>query len=145
MGTIATVLTMITFVVQSGCELGANIWLSEWSKDSSRNTSDPNLASVRVGVYGGIGLGQSRYIRINVSLIYWCNPKFIVCRHFVASSSLCEPGDGLGPLYISHTVVLGNFKGFPNPVFHNWITKGRGCIVSCLFHSLRILIFTASI
>ena len=46
------------YLIQMGTDLASNIWLSEWSGDAvdPLNAPDPN---VRLGVYGGIGAGQS--------------------------------------------------------------------------------------
>ena len=46
------------YLVQILADLASNIWLSEWSEDSTdpEHAADPMM---RLGVYGGIGASQS--------------------------------------------------------------------------------------
>ncbi len=42
-------------------QIMTNIWLSEWSNDMPVNgTYDPDRTDYRLGVYGGLGAGQSK-------------------------------------------------------------------------------------
>ena len=58
---------VISYFMQIATDLASNIWLSEWSGDSTDpdNAVDP---AVRLGVYGGIGAGQSKWEISFVSL-----------------------------------------------------------------------------
>ena len=62
LGCLMPIAVLVCVLLQMGADLGSNIWLSEWSKDSSRpnGTVDPNL---RVGVYGGLGALSGGYLK----------------------------------------------------------------------------------
>lgn len=54
----------ITFTIcQVGFGLGSNLWLSAWSNDSldPHKALDSSLRDQRLGVYGGLGAGESNY------------------------------------------------------------------------------------
>ena len=64
LGLMTSIVVLVSFMCQVAAELGANIWLSEWSLDGERETEngtvDDDLVNLRVGVYGGIGGAQSK-------------------------------------------------------------------------------------
>ncbi len=70
-GIIITVLVACAFQLAS--DLGGNIWLAEWSQDEERITInesvDPNLANIRVGVYGGIGAAQGNILQMQYKYV----------------------------------------------------------------------------
>ncbi len=63
LGTVIVVI--MAYTCQLAADVGGNIWLSEWSLDMDRLTAnetlDESLIDLRVGVYGGIGLAQSKW------------------------------------------------------------------------------------
>lgn len=80
MGTIPPILVLCTAVLQMASDLGSNIWLSEWSRDTDiyvgNNTMPPGLPSLRVGVYGGLG-GMSGTV-INFMVLFSSRIYFIL-------------------------------------------------------------------
>ena len=61
-----TGLVILFFLCLAGSNVGTNIWLSEWSNDSTRNNS-ASLLDLRLGVYVGLGASQGKithYIRV---------------------------------------------------------------------------------
>lgn len=44
---------------QSAAAIGANIWLSQWTNDASRNQTQENV-QMRVGVYAALGIAQGK-------------------------------------------------------------------------------------
>ena len=58
-GIISCVCAALAYVCYMGFQVGTNIWLSVWSNDPIVNgTQNRALTDLRLGVYGGLGLGQ---------------------------------------------------------------------------------------
>jgi multidrug resistance-associated protein (MRP) len=59
---IPIVAALLWYVVYLATQIGTNIWLSIWSSDGpieNGTTQDTSLRDLRLGVYGGLGIGQA--------------------------------------------------------------------------------------
>lgn len=56
--------TILCYILQTGFSLGSSLWLSAWSNDAldPDKALDPHLRDVRLGVYGGLGGGESELV-----------------------------------------------------------------------------------
>ena len=76
----AGIWVLVYYILSTGCELGSNIWLSEWSQDADslnatiNETVDPKLIEVRLGVYAALGVGSggeaNPFFFLNMSVSY---------------------------------------------------------------------------
>ena len=58
-GFILAAIIVVLYALNSACNVGANLWLSDWSNDASRNqTVAMKHRDLRLGVYIGLGLAQ---------------------------------------------------------------------------------------
>lgn len=55
------VIALAIYIISSAFTISTNVWLSEWSNDALNATlsSDPVQRNMRLGVYAGLGLGES--------------------------------------------------------------------------------------
>uniref|UniRef100_A0A4W6BM49 ATP-binding cassette, sub-family C (CFTR/MRP), member 3 n=1 Tax=Lates calcarifer TaxID=8187 RepID=A0A4W6BM49_LATCA len=58
-GPLLSVLICFLYGCQSAAAIGANIWLSQWTNDASRNQTKENV-HMRVGVYAALGIAQGK-------------------------------------------------------------------------------------
>lgn len=58
-GPLLSVLICFLYGCQSAAAIGANIWLSQWTNDASRNQTKENV-DMRVGVYAALGIAQGK-------------------------------------------------------------------------------------
>uniref|UniRef100_A0A1I8HV06 ABC-type glutathione-S-conjugate transporter n=1 Tax=Macrostomum lignano TaxID=282301 RepID=A0A1I8HV06_9PLAT len=70
--------SVLTYALFIACQVGQNLWLSEWSQDEAINgTQDTALRDLRLGVYGAIGGGQAIFVllqNIGIALgTYWAS------------------------------------------------------------------------
>nr|XP_046232338.1 ATP-binding cassette sub-family C member 3 isoform X2 [Scatophagus argus] len=56
-GTLLSVFICFLYGCQSAAAIGANIWLSQWTNDASKNQTQENV-HMRVGVYAALGIAQ---------------------------------------------------------------------------------------
>uniref|UniRef100_A0A8C4HVQ8 ATP-binding cassette, sub-family C (CFTR/MRP), member 3 n=1 Tax=Dicentrarchus labrax TaxID=13489 RepID=A0A8C4HVQ8_DICLA len=56
-GPLLSVFICFLYGCQSAASIGANIWLSEWTNDASKNQTQENVP-MRVGVYAALGIAQ---------------------------------------------------------------------------------------
>ncbi|KAM4525274.1 ATP-binding cassette sub-family C member 3 isoform 2-T2 [Odontesthes bonariensis] len=56
-GPLLSVVICLLYGCQSAAAIGANIWLSQWTNDASRNQTKENV-NMRVGVYAALGIVQ---------------------------------------------------------------------------------------
>ncbi|XP_070783133.1 ATP-binding cassette sub-family C member 3 [Enoplosus armatus] len=56
-GVLLSVFICFLYGCQSAAAIGANIWLSQWTNDASRNQTKENV-HMRVGVYAALGIAQ---------------------------------------------------------------------------------------
>ncbi|KAL5272231.1 hypothetical protein ACHWQZ_G000445 [Mnemiopsis leidyi] len=64
MGATYATITLISFVLQNGSQLGSSLWLSEWSNandNAKANKEDPNLF-LYLGIYALLGLLQTVFV-----------------------------------------------------------------------------------
>ena len=62
MGIPIALLIAFLSILNYTASVGANLWLSDWSNDVPVNgTVDPKQRDLRLGVYGALGLAQSKY------------------------------------------------------------------------------------
>lgn len=56
--------TIACYMLQTGFSLGSSLWLSAWSNDAldPDKALDPHVRDVRLGVYGGLGAGESELV-----------------------------------------------------------------------------------
>ncbi|KAG7506621.1 canalicular multispecific organic anion transporter 2 isoform X1 [Solea senegalensis] len=66
-GPLLSVLICFLYGCQSAASIGANVWLSEWTNDASRNQTGDNV-NLRVGVYAALGLAQGLLLLVNCLL-----------------------------------------------------------------------------
>jgi len=58
-GPLLSVVICLLYGCQSAAAIGANIWLSQWTNDASRNQTKENV-NMRVGVYAALGIVQGK-------------------------------------------------------------------------------------
>lgn len=58
-GPLLSVLICCLYGCQSAAAIGANIWLSQWTNDATRNQTKENV-HMRVGVYAALGIAQGK-------------------------------------------------------------------------------------
>ncbi|XP_039991336.1 ATP-binding cassette sub-family C member 3 isoform X2 [Xiphias gladius] len=63
-GPLLSVLICFLYGCQSAAAIGANIWLSQWTNDASRNQTKQNV-HMRVGVYAALGIAQGILVMIS--------------------------------------------------------------------------------
>uniref|UniRef100_A0A3Q1G5Y0 ATP binding cassette subfamily C member 3 n=1 Tax=Acanthochromis polyacanthus TaxID=80966 RepID=A0A3Q1G5Y0_9TELE len=63
-GPLLSVLICFLYGCQSAAAIGANIWLSQWTNDASRNQTQENV-HMRVGVYAALGIAQGILVMIS--------------------------------------------------------------------------------
>ncbi|XP_067433255.1 ATP-binding cassette sub-family C member 3 isoform X2 [Thunnus thynnus] len=63
-GPLLSVLICCLYGCQSAAAIGANIWLSQWTNDASRNQTKENV-HMRVGVYAALGIAQGILVLIS--------------------------------------------------------------------------------
>ncbi|XP_040885254.1 ATP-binding cassette sub-family C member 3 isoform X2 [Toxotes jaculatrix] len=63
-GPLLSVLICFLYGCQSAAAIGANIWLSQWTNDASRNQTKENV-DMRVGVYAALGIAQGILVMIS--------------------------------------------------------------------------------
>ncbi|XP_022599128.1 canalicular multispecific organic anion transporter 2 isoform X2 [Seriola dumerili] len=63
-GPLLSVLICFLYGCQSAAAIGANIWLSQWTNDASRNQTKENV-HMRVGVYAALGIAQGILVMIS--------------------------------------------------------------------------------
>ncbi|XP_040924347.1 ATP-binding cassette sub-family C member 3 isoform X6 [Betta splendens] len=56
-GPLLSAVICLLYGCQSAAAIGANVWLSEWTNDASRNQTQQNV-HMRVGVYAALGIAQ---------------------------------------------------------------------------------------
>ncbi|XP_070847153.1 ATP-binding cassette sub-family C member 3 isoform X2 [Chaetodon trifascialis] len=56
-GPLLSVFICFLYACQSAAAIGANIWLSQWTNDASKNQTQENV-HMRVGVYAALGIAQ---------------------------------------------------------------------------------------
>ncbi|XP_035519694.1 canalicular multispecific organic anion transporter 2 isoform X1 [Morone saxatilis] len=66
-GPLLSVFICFLYGCQSAASIGANIWLSEWTNDASRNQTQENVP-LRVGVYAALGIAQGVLLLVNCLL-----------------------------------------------------------------------------
>ncbi|XP_039991337.1 ATP-binding cassette sub-family C member 3 isoform X3 [Xiphias gladius] len=66
-GPLLSVLICFLYGCQSAAAIGANIWLSQWTNDASRNQTKQNV-HMRVGVYAALGIAQGVLLLVNCLL-----------------------------------------------------------------------------
>ncbi|XP_072229951.1 ATP-binding cassette sub-family C member 3 isoform X1 [Leuresthes tenuis] len=66
-GPLLSVVICLLYGCQSAAAIGANIWLSQWTNDASRNQTKENV-NMRVGVYAALGIVQGVLILVNCLL-----------------------------------------------------------------------------
>ncbi|XP_049916464.1 ATP-binding cassette sub-family C member 3 isoform X3 [Epinephelus moara] len=66
-GPLLSVLICLLYGCQSAAAIGANIWLSQWTNDASRNQTKENV-NMRVGVYAALGIAQGLLLLVNCLL-----------------------------------------------------------------------------
>lgn len=59
-GPLLSLLICLLYGCQSAAAIGANIWLSQWTNDASRNQTKENV-HMRVGVYAALGITQGKW------------------------------------------------------------------------------------
>jgi len=65
------VIATAIYIASSAFTLTSNLWLSDWSNDALNETlrTDPKLRDLRLGVYAGLGLGESFCVIISTVLL----------------------------------------------------------------------------
>ncbi|KAM6898542.1 ATP-binding cassette sub-family C member 3 [Lycodopsis pacificus] len=63
-GFLLSVFICFLYGCQSAAAIGANIWLSQWTNDASRNQTKENV-HMRVGVYAALGIAQGILVMIS--------------------------------------------------------------------------------
>lgn len=65
------VVALVIYILSSVFTIGTNLWLSEWSNDSMNPASanDTHLRDVRLGVYAGLGIGETICVLVSVLLL----------------------------------------------------------------------------
>ncbi|XP_041829097.1 ATP-binding cassette sub-family C member 3 isoform X2 [Melanotaenia boesemani] len=63
-GLLLSVIICLLYGCQSAAAIGANIWLSQWTNDASRNQTKENV-NMRVGVYAALGIAQGILVMIS--------------------------------------------------------------------------------
>ncbi|XP_072229952.1 ATP-binding cassette sub-family C member 3 isoform X2 [Leuresthes tenuis] len=63
-GPLLSVVICLLYGCQSAAAIGANIWLSQWTNDASRNQTKENV-NMRVGVYAALGIVQGILVMIS--------------------------------------------------------------------------------
>nr|XP_046232339.1 ATP-binding cassette sub-family C member 3 isoform X3 [Scatophagus argus] len=66
-GTLLSVFICFLYGCQSAAAIGANIWLSQWTNDASKNQTQENV-HMRVGVYAALGIAQGVLLLANCLL-----------------------------------------------------------------------------
>ncbi|XP_034564588.1 canalicular multispecific organic anion transporter 2 isoform X1 [Notolabrus celidotus] len=66
-GPLLSVFICFLYCCQSAAAIGANVWLSEWTNDASRNKTQENV-HMRVGVYAALGIAQGALLLVNCLL-----------------------------------------------------------------------------
>ncbi|KAK3859641.1 hypothetical protein Pcinc_034255 [Petrolisthes cinctipes] len=62
-GVLASVMTIIFYVLAQGCSVGSNLWLSKWSESYGPNGTMPDEdRNMYLGVYASFGVGQAGFI-----------------------------------------------------------------------------------
>ena len=77
----AMICLLLGYLLQMGTDLASNIWLSEWSEDTANPDQAPD-PGLRLGVYGGIGAGQSRDFYI-ICKCLTCEVRGIIKKGFL--------------------------------------------------------------
>uniref|UniRef100_UPI0037E7E5A5 ATP-binding cassette sub-family C member 3 n=1 Tax=Semicossyphus pulcher TaxID=241346 RepID=UPI0037E7E5A5 len=63
-GPLLSVFICFLYCCQSAAAIGANVWLSQWTNDASRNQTQQNV-NMRVGVYAALGIAQGILVMIS--------------------------------------------------------------------------------
>jgi len=63
-GILGTFITIFSYIAANGFAVGYQLWLSEWTSDSHKNSSNTVTTSERLEVYAALGLGQTIFILI---------------------------------------------------------------------------------
>ncbi|XP_031698824.1 canalicular multispecific organic anion transporter 2 isoform X1 [Anarrhichthys ocellatus] len=66
-GFLLSVFICFLYGCQSAAAIGANVWLSQWTNDASRNQTKENV-HMRVGVYAALGIAQGALLLANCLL-----------------------------------------------------------------------------
>ncbi|XP_055360301.1 ATP-binding cassette sub-family C member 3 isoform X4 [Betta splendens] len=66
-GPLLSAVICLLYGCQSAAAIGANVWLSEWTNDASRNQTQQNV-HMRVGVYAALGIAQGLLLLVNCLL-----------------------------------------------------------------------------
>ncbi|XP_076615304.1 ATP-binding cassette sub-family C member 3 isoform X1 [Chaetodon auriga] len=66
-GPLLSVFICFLYACQSAAAIGANIWLSQWTNDASKNQTQENV-HMRVGVYAALGIAQGVLLLVNCLL-----------------------------------------------------------------------------
>ncbi|XP_028989330.1 ATP-binding cassette sub-family C member 3 isoform X3 [Betta splendens] len=63
-GPLLSAVICLLYGCQSAAAIGANVWLSEWTNDASRNQTQQNV-HMRVGVYAALGIAQGILVMVS--------------------------------------------------------------------------------
>ncbi|XP_070707850.1 ATP-binding cassette sub-family C member 3 isoform X1 [Pempheris klunzingeri] len=66
-GPLLSVFICFLYGCQNAAAIGANIWLSQWTNDASKNQTQENV-HMRVGVYAALGIAQGVLLLVNCLL-----------------------------------------------------------------------------
>ena len=59
------IITLVCMVIMGGFNIGASMWLSQWSEDSndeqSKNNTGSGLRNLRVGIYAALGVDEATF------------------------------------------------------------------------------------
>lgn len=58
-GPLLSVIICLLYGCQNAAAIGANIWLSQWTNDATRNQTKENV-HMRIGVYAALGTAQGK-------------------------------------------------------------------------------------
>jgi len=57
-GPVVSICIIMFYILNHGCSVSANFWLSAWSNDADNLTVSLAQRDMRLGVYGALGLAQ---------------------------------------------------------------------------------------
>ena len=102
-GALLSFIIVLFYILYNAASIYSNVWLSEWSNDarSPNATHDPEQRSMRLGVYGALGVLQGR-----LSCLSFLSPAQASIRSLIEPITAPVAKLGVGGRFTRITVSL---------------------------------------
>lgn len=67
-GIVATLITVLSYILSQACAVGSNVWLTAWSGEelNDKGEMDVDVRNKYLGVYTALGVGQGESSELNM-------------------------------------------------------------------------------